>query len=140
MSTVLMLKPSDIVSKMMASDEMSQWLGIEVLETGIDHCKIRMNVRKDMVNGFNIAHGGITYSLADSCVAFAANANGNIAVSIESSVSHLAKVLVDDELTAIAELIAKNDKMGTYQVTVNNQNNDKVAHFKGVMYFTKKKH
>lgn len=125
---------------MMAGDQLSQWLGIEVLETEVDHCKLQMTVRQEMVNGFNIAHGGITYSLADSCVAFAANANGPVAVSIESSISHLQKVMVNDLLTAEAELVAKNAKMGTYQVTVINQNNDKVAHFKGVMYFTKRNH
>jgi acyl-CoA thioesterase len=135
-----MLSPKEIVDKMMASDHMSQWLGIEVLETAVDFCKLRMTVRKEMVNGFNIAHGGITYSLADSCVAFSANANGPVAVSIESSVSHLQKVMIDDVLTAESSLVAKNHKTGTYVVTVFNQNNDKVAHFKGVMYFTKKNH
>lgn len=135
-----MLKPIDIVNKMMDSDNMSQWLGIQVLETGIDHCKLSMSIREDMVNGFNIAHGGITYSLADSCVAFSANANGVVAVSVETSISHLAKVMIDDVLTAESSLISKNPKMGTYQVTVCNQNNDKVAHFKGVMFFTKKNH
>ncbi|CAG5081960.1 PaaI family thioesterase [Parvicella tangerina] len=134
------LKPSDIVQRMMDSDSMSQWLGIKVLEVEIDHCKLQMTVREDMVNGFNIAHGGITYSLADSCVAFAANTNGSIAVSVESSISHLQKVMINDVLTARAELISKNAKMGTYQVVVTNQNNDKVAHFKGVMYFTKRNH
>jgi len=135
-----MLKPDDIVAKMMATDKMSQWLGIEVLETEIDYCKLQMTVTEDMVNGFQIAHGGITYSLADSCVAFSANSNGMIAVSIESSVSHLEKVMINDRLTAESQLISKNAKIGTYQVNVTNQNNDKVAHFKGVMYFTKKSH
>lgn len=136
-----MLKnPGEIVDKMMSTDAMSQWLGIEVLKTDIDYCKLKMLVRDDMVNGFDIAHGGITYSLADSCVAFSANSNGFVAVSIESSISHLQKVMVNDRLIAESQLIAKNAKTGTYQVTVLNQNNDKVAHFKGVMYFTKKNH
>lgn len=135
-----MLKPIEIVNKMMSTDKLSQWLGIEILESAVDSCRIQMTVRDEMVNGFNIAHGGITYSLADSCVAFSANANGQIAVSIESSISHLQKVMVNDVLTATSELISKNAKTGTYQVTVLNQNNDKVAHFKGVMYFTKRNH
>ena len=135
-----MPSPSEIVAKMMADDQMSQWLGINVLEAKEDHCKVSMVVREDMVNGFKIAHGGITYSLADSCVAFSANANGRVAVSIESSVSHLEKVMINDVLTATSELVSKNNKIGTYQVVVLNQNNDKVAHFKGVMYFTKKNH
>lgn len=132
--------PGDIVNKMMSTDAMSQWLGIEVLETDIDYCKLKMQVTCDMVNGFDIAHGGITYSLADSCVAFSANSNGFVAVSVESSISHLQKIRVNDQLIAESQLIAKNAKMGTYQVMIINQNNDKVAHFKGVMYFTKKSH
>lgn len=135
-----MLSPSEIVDKMMTSDHMSQWLGIEVLETNFDSCKLKMVVRKEMVNGFNIAHGGITYSLADSCVAFAANANGRVAVSIESSISHLEKVMINDILFAESYLISKNAKIGSYQVTITNHNGDKVAHFKGVMYFTKRIH
>lgn len=135
-----MLKPDEIVSKMMADDQMSQWLGITVIKCEKDHCIVQMQVRKEMVNGFDIAHGGISYSLADSCVAFSANSNGQIAVSIESSISHLQKVKADDLLIAESTLIAKNNKIGTYSVSVVNQNNDKVAHFKGVMYFTSKNH
>lgn len=132
--------PKDIVTSMMATDRLSQWLGIEVIDVQPNYCKVKMKVTDEMVNGFQIAHGGITYSLGDSCVAFAANTNGNVAVSIESSVSHLSKVMVGDVLIAFSECIHKNDKMGNYFVTILNQNNDKVAHFKGLMYFTQKHH
>ncbi|MCB9195243.1 MAG: hotdog fold thioesterase [Flavobacteriales bacterium] len=135
-----MASPKEIVSNMMSDDQMSQWLGINIVSVDTDHCVLQMTVRNDMVNGFGIAHGGITYAIADSCVAFSANANGMIAVSIESSISHLQKVMVNDVLRAESDLIAKNSKTGTYQVSILNQNNDKVAHFKGVMYFTKNKH
>lgn len=132
--------PDDIVAAMMQQDKMSQWLGLEVLTSALDHSKIRMTVREEMVNGFNIAHGGITYSLADSCLAFASNTQGQVAVSIETSISHLSKVLVNDTLTAEAVCIARNHKIGTYDVTITNQNDDKVAHFKGTVYFTQKQH
>ena len=59
-----MLKPKEIVDKMMNNDAFSKWLGIEILELKKGYCKIQMKVLKNMTNGFNIAHGGISYSLA----------------------------------------------------------------------------
>ena len=63
-----------IVQRMMAADTMSQGLGIEVLESAPGVCRCSLVVREDMVNGFGIAHGAITYALADSTLAFAVNA------------------------------------------------------------------
>ena len=65
-----------IVDKMLSGDAFSKWLGIEILDISNGYCKLKMKVRKEMTNGFNIAHGGITYSLADSALAFAANSDG----------------------------------------------------------------
>ena len=68
-----MLKPKEIVDKMMNNDAFSKWLGIEILELKKGYCKLQMKVLKNMTNGFNIAHGAISYSLADSALAFASN-------------------------------------------------------------------
>ena len=73
---------------MINGDAFSQWLGIKVLEVSAGFCKLKMIVRDEMTNGFKISHGGITYSLADSCLAFAANAYGRKAVSIETKIYH----------------------------------------------------
>ena len=81
----------------------SQWLGIEriLIETG--RCVLRMKVRTEMLNGFGIAHGGITYSLADSALAFASNSHGRKSVSVETSISHTVAMREGDEITATAE-------------------------------------
>ena len=55
-----------IVNKMLAKDEFSNWLGIEVLEVKPGHSKVKMKIRKEMLNGFDICHGGVIFSLADS--------------------------------------------------------------------------
>ena len=91
-----------------------------------------------MTNGFKIAHGGITYSLADSCLAFAANADGIQAVSIETSISHTKKVTSGDILTATSKQINKSSKTALYYITIINQNNQEVAHFKGTVFRTEK--
>ena len=127
-----------IVDTMYNRDWFSQWLGIEkvLVETG--RCVLKMTVRKEMLNGFDIAHGGICYSLADSALAFASNSHGRKAVSVETSISLTEQVKVDDVLTATAEEISLTNKIGVYYVTVTNQENKKVAFFKGTVYKTSK--
>ncbi len=127
-----------VVDKMISGDAFSQWLGIEVLEITEGFCKLKMNVRDEMTNGFNIAHGGIAYSLADSCLAFAANADGIQAVSIETSISHTKKVANGDILTATSKEMNKSNKTALYYITITNQDNLEVAHFKGTVYRTGK--
>ena len=71
-----MMNATAIIDAMMKKDLFSQWLGIERVEERVGYCKLKMTVRPEMCNGFEIAHGGITYSLADSALAFASNSNG----------------------------------------------------------------
>ena len=127
-----------VVDRMMSGDAFSQWLGIEVLKITTGFCKLQIKVREEMINGFKIAHGGIAYSLADSALAFAANSHGIQAVSIETSISHTQKVISGDTLIATAKEISKSTKTGLYYITITNQNNIKIAHFKGTVYRTKK--
>lgn len=123
-----------VVDRMMSKDWFSQWLGIEVLEIRPGTCTLRCTVTKDMLNGFAIAHGGITYSLSDSALAFASNSHGKMAVSVETSISHLAAVKEIDVLTAVATERSCSNKIGVYEVVVTNQENATVALFKGTVY------
>jgi len=120
------------------NDAFSKWLGIELVEIEFGECIARMTVRDDMLNGFHIAHGGITYSLADSVFAFATNSIGQQAVSIETSISHTGKVVSGDVLTASSKRIHKTRKFASYLVSVMNQDDELVASFKGTVYYTGK--
>lgn len=125
-----------IVDKMYNNDAFSQWLGVERLEDGPGISVLRMTVRQEMTNGFNIAHGGITFSLADSALAFACNSHGKKAVSIECDVNHLQTVYSGDVLIARAEEISRTNKLGVYHIKVTNQKEELVALFKGLVYRT----
>lgn len=127
-----------VVARMYDNDPFSIWLGIERVAVGPGACVLRMTVREEMLNGFTIAHGGITYSLADSCLAFASNSHGIQAVSVETSISHTKPVQAGDELTAISEEMNLSNRIGIYHVTVNNQRGEVVALFKGTVYRTGK--
>jgi acyl-CoA thioesterase len=124
--------------KMFDNDGFSKWLGIEIIEVRAGFCSLKMIVREEMTNGFKIAHGGITYSLADSALAFASNSHGKMAVSIETSVSHLVQLKAGDEIFATAQEISCSNKIGVYTVDVKNTGGKLVAAFKGTVYRTSK--
>lgn len=127
-----------VVARMYDNDPFSIWLGIERVLVEQGQCVLRMTVRKEMLNGFTIAHGGITYSLADSCLAFAANSHGIQSVSVETSISHTKAVKEGDVLTATSEEMSLSRSIGIYHITVTNERNETVALFKGTVYRTGK--
>ncbi|MBI2269814.1 MAG: hotdog fold thioesterase [Bacteroidetes bacterium] len=127
-----------VVDQMYNNDWFSQWLGIELLEVKTGACTLRMKIRKEMLNGFAIAHGGITYSLADSALAFASNSHGRKSVSVETSISHTVSLVEGDVITAIAQEVSLSNKIGIYSITITNQDNKTVALFKGTVYRTSK--
>ena len=133
-----MTLPEKVFKKMYDNDAFSQWLGIEVVDVKDGYCELKMIVRKEMLNGFQIAHGGIAYSLADSALAFASNSHGRKSLSVETSISHTVSVKEGDVLTANTEELSLSDKIGVYHITITNQDNQEVAYFKGTVYRTTK--
>lgn len=122
---------------MMEGDAFSRWLGIQILEIKNGYSKLQLTVKAPMVNGFTIAHGGISYSLSDSALAFAANSYGMQCVSIETSISHTRPAKIGDVLTAECIELNRGKTIGIYQVTITNQENKKVSIFKGTVHISK---
>ncbi len=129
-----------IVAGMLARDEFSRWLGLEVVELAPAYCVCRMQVRREMVNGFDVAHGGIVFALADSAFAFACNTQGRIAMSIENGLTYPAPAHAGDLLTAVAREDAAGRRLGFYAVRVTNQRDELVAIFHGTAYKTSQEH
>ena len=126
-----------IPHKMLSQDAFSKWLGIEILEVEKGRCKVGMTVRNEMLNSMQKAHGGISYSLADTAFGFAANTHGKYAVSIETSINHIEAINEGDYLTAESVIEKVNNKLGFNIVEVK-RNKELVALFKGVVYRTSK--
>ena len=131
-----MSNPRKIINKMFDQDAFSQWLGIKIIDVSEGFCQLKMTVRKEMLNGFQIAHGGIAYSLADSALAFASNSHGRKSLSVETSISHTVSVKEGDVLTVTTKELSLSDKIGVYLITIINQSNEDVAYFKGTVYRT----
>lgn len=128
----------DIISKMMKEDKFSQWMGIKILDSDAGYVKLSMTIRDEMVNGFGICHGGITFSLADSALAFASNSRGSVSVALENNINYTKKVEVGDTLIAETEEIQNGRTIGVYKIRVINQHDDLVADFRGTVYRTGK--
>ena len=133
-----MKSPAEIVQLMLEKDSFSNWMGIELLLIEENFCRLGCTIKSDMLNGFEIAHGGITYSLADSCLAFAANSCGYKCVSIETCISHLKKVQLGDYLITEAHKLKEEGKTKTFEVTVHNQDALLVARFTGLVHVSTK--
>lgn len=131
-------KAEKVVNLMFDNDPFSQWLGIIRLSEDRGKSSLQMTIRKEMLNGFSIAHGGITYALADSCLAFASNSHGRKSVSVETSISHTLPLNEGDTITAVAEEISLTNKIGIYQIKITNQKEQSIAFFKGTVYRTSK--
>ena len=130
---------NSVVSHMMENDYFSQWMGVEVLEIKEGFSKIKMIIRKEMVNGFGIIHGGLPFSLADSAFAFACNNRNNLSVALDVTITFMKSVSVGDVLTAEAKEIHNGRSTGVYLISVTNQDHEQVALFKGTCFRTGKK-
>jgi acyl-CoA thioesterase len=126
-----------IPHKMLSQDAYSQWLGIEILECELGRCKVAMTIRKEMLNSMGKAHGGITYSLADTAFGFSVNTNGRFSVSIETSINHIEALEEGDYIVAEATLESLKNKVGFYIIEVK-KGDTLVALFKGVAFRTAK--
>ena len=131
-------KAKQVVEKMMKDDLFSQWLQIKVLDIKEGYSKIEMTIRREMVNGFGIAHGGIAFSFADSAFAFACNNRNNLSVALDTAINFIKPVHVGDRLTAEAKEIHNGKSTGLYHISITNQANHVVAFFKGTCFRTGK--
>jgi acyl-CoA thioesterase len=103
---------------MWAEDRASQALGMSIDEVGPGTATLRMTVRDDMVNGHDIGHGGLTFTLADSAFAFACNSYNRRTVAAGAEIRFRRPTRSGDVLVANAVERERSGRDGTYDVTV----------------------
>lgn len=124
---------------MLANDRATQSLGMEILAVGPGSSTLAMTVRDDMLNGFDICHGGLITTLADSAFAFACNSYNELTVASGFNVDIVAPGKPGDRLTAVAQEVSLSGRTGVYDITVRNQRDELVAVFRGKSYRIKGK-
>jgi len=131
------MEGAKIPYKMLSQDPYSSWLGIEIISCEVGRVKVGMTIREEMLNSMDKAHGGISYSLADTAFGFTANTHGKYAVSIETSINHIEALYKGDYITAEATLDLQKTNIGFNVVEVK-KGDTLVALFKGVVYRSNK--
>jgi len=119
---------------MYANDRASAALGMEIIEVCEGRAVLAMPIREDMLNGHDVCHGGLIFSLADSAFAFACNSQNHNTVAAGARVEFLAPGNAGDILTATAEQVSQGGRTGIYDVVVRNQNEKAIALFRGNSY------
>ncbi len=122
----------------MQQDAYSQWMGIRVAHIDFGTCTLSCTISPEMLNGFGITHGGISYALADSALAFASNSHGQQCVSIETSIAHIKSTQLNDTLTAVCTEIQKGKTIARYVVEITNQHDELIARFNGTVFRSEK--
>lgn len=117
--------------KMWAGDAASRALGMTVEIREVGSATAHMDVRDDMVNGFDICHGGLVFALADTAFAFACNAYNRMTFAASGQMEFLRPAVLGDTLSAIATEEYRGRNNGFYTVRVDNQDGQTVALFRG---------
>ena len=128
------MTPHELAQYMLNQDAFSQWLGIRLIEVREKYCRIEMPIKKEMINGLRTVHGGVTFSLADSALAFSSNNTNQASVALQCAVNFTKAVKMGDTLTAESILISETRKTGIYDISVTNQHQELVASFRGTVY------
>ena len=116
---------------MWENDRASPWIGLRLDTIDEGRSKMSLVVQDHHVNGHDICHGGIIFTLADSAFAFACNSRNQNTVAQHNSITYISPGKLGDTLTADAKEVSLSGRSGIYDVTVTNQNNDVIAEFRG---------
>ena len=122
---------SAVANAMYARDPASQSLGMQLIETRPGYARLLMRVQPSMLNGHQTCHGGFIFALADSAFAFACNSHNRVTVAAGAAIDFLAPGRLGDQLMATAEERTRSKRTGLYDVSVNNQNGECIAMFRG---------
>jgi acyl-CoA thioesterase len=127
-----------VLDIMLERDRFSAWLGLVIDEIGAGYCKLHYTIREDMLNGFDIVHGGILFSAADSAFAFACNSHGRITVALDVTITFTRPGKAGDRMTVEAKEVYLGNKTSVYDIRTSNEAGQLVALFKGTAYRTSK--
>lgn len=133
------MTPFETAQYMLSQDAFSQWMGIQLIELREKYCLIEMPVKPEMINGLKTVHGGVTFALADSALAFSSNNTNEASVALNCVINFTKAVKEGDVLRAESILVSDTRKTGIYDVTVKNQDGNLVASFRGTVYKIGKK-
>jgi acyl-CoA thioesterase len=120
-----------IATEMLAAEGTGPAWGLKIEEARHRYARVSMVVRRDMLNGHGIGHGGMIFALADSAFAYVCNGGNHASVAAQASIVFLDKVAEGDTLIAEAEEVVREGRAGVTRVSVRTAEGRPVAEFTG---------
>lgn len=121
---------------MLNDDACSADLGLELQGAGAGWATMRMQVTARMLNGHDVCHGGMIFTLADTTFACACNGYNRVTVAGGASIEYLRPARLGDVLTAHGIERKRGKFTGVYDIEVRNQDDQLVALFRGQSFAT----
>ena len=121
-----------VAEAMIGKCNLSQSLGMKILDAGPAYAVVEMRLEDQHMNGFSIAHGGAVFALADTAFAHASNSENVVTVAQQCQINFLQPGRVGDVLTATAKGRTHSGRTGLYDVTITGNNGAVIAEFRGM--------
>lgn len=119
---------------MHANDKATNFLGMQIIKSTPGFAQLTMRVRTEMLNGHDVCHGGMIFTLADSAFAHACNNTNKVTLASGCSIDFLAPAREGDLLTATAQERSRSGRTGVYDIEVQRQDGTLIALFRGRSY------
>jgi acyl-CoA thioesterase len=125
-------KAAKVGEAMFAADRASrEFMQMELVSCEPGCAVMRMTVREPMLNGHEICHGGLIFTLADSTFAYACNSHNKSTVASGCTIEFLKPGRRGDVLTCEGVERVLQGRHGIYDMKVTNQHGEIVAVFRG---------
>lgn len=120
-----------VTATLWRNDYASQALGIRLIEVRAGYCRAEMQVRRDMLNGFGIIHGGMLTTFADTAMAFASNSHGEMAVATSLGIDFVASAREGETLSTEVRELSRTRRTGLYDATITAADGRLIATMRG---------
>lgn len=122
---------NDDLARMRAADDVAREMGMAVTRADTNGSEVTMTVTPSMTNGFDVGHGGLIFTLADTAMAYASNASGGTTLATTASIEWLTAVRAGDHLVAVCRGVARRGRNSIWDVDVTRSDGTQVALFRG---------
>jgi phenylacetic acid degradation protein PaaD len=119
-------------------DTFARSLGIEIVEASLGRAVTRVRIEDRHINFNGVAHGGLTFTLADAALGYASNSQGIMSPSIDTHILYSLPARAGDVLTATAVEIARSKKLSNYRIDIVRGDGKLVAAMTGTTYISGK--
>lgn len=112
--------------RVLEADRFAVLSGIELVDAGEGYAVCRITIKDEHLNAADRVQGGAIFTLADTAFALAANSQGRITFSINSSISYF-KSTDGTTLTATAKIITSSRRICNSEIEVKDELGELIA-------------